>query len=154
MPEQLSLFSFPRHWRFTGHQAMARELCPSSSIAGRAMPFRLPPAATGVVMAVSALLLALVRRMGLPLLCAAAFRRACFRRTGLALIALHGSRRGILLVVPVHLPLIPLLRLSGPFHSCVGLRLPRSRAFHPLIGGCLSRGIALRTPLNLCGCLP
>ena len=128
-------------------------------------------------MAVSTLLPALAWRMGLPLplllllLGTAHLVPARFRWPGFTLITLDR----IPLVVPVHLPLIPLLLLRrGPFHLPVGLclllhsltgrsrpihplarcRLLRSRTFHPLLGGCLPRTIALRTPLNLCRCLP
>lgn len=121
------------------------------------LPLLLPPAAAGVVMAASALLPDLLRRLGLPLLCAASFIPAHFRWTRFTLVALNG----VPLVVAVHLPFIPLLRRrSGPFHSLTGLCLPlvplllRRGPFHLPVGLRLPRSIALRTPLNLCGCLP
>jgi len=122
------------------------------------LPLQLPPAAAGVAMAVSTLLPVLVRRLGLPLLGAAALIPLRLRRSGPfhPLIVLDS----VPLVVPDHCPLIPLLRLRGPFHLASGLSLPlvplldRRRAFHPLFRGRLPWSIALRAPLNLCGCRP
>jgi len=116
-------------------RAKARGLCLNSGIAARASPFQLPPAATGVI-AFSSVLPALVWRVGLPLLGTASFIATRFRWTRFALVALNV----VLPLVPVHLPLIPLLLRSIPFHT--------------LRGGLLPRGIVFHAPLNRSGCLP
>lgn len=72
---------------------------------------------------------ALVLRTGLPFLRAAVFLRTRLRRTGFALLL--GLRRPF---IPVHLPLIPLLRRRLPLHPLIGLGLLWSRTFHLPIG--------------------